>query len=476
MRWPVLWKEEPVTRLRRVIGRRPWERPSPCGASAAIGLKGMLGAQESLLFYHLARDFFTGRGAVVDAGSFLGKSASLFAAGLTANRSVADDVKKVHCFDNFLVNEAGTVAFIKKQYGRDVAVGDSTRDLFDNQVAPVRHMLDVHSGDFLEASWSGDPIEILMVDIAKSQRLWARVLAEMFPRLIPGVSLVVHQDYHHQFLPYIHIVMEFLHPFFELVIPKIDGSAVFLLQKAVPAPMLERAIRYDFAADERCVLMDAAIERMPTQSRFRLRCARAEMLHRDNHDSERLLEEIDRLKEECIVNGVHDRFDIRDALEGLSLLRRRCLKDAAWRALRVGDWSRVAGIANELRASQEDDDTLLMRGCSLIGLGRFQEAEDVLRLAPVSATPGSPFIPMELARAVSCQGRHDEAQRMLVTSLEALGDGENDRRVIARHVEVLQEICAARGDVDKDREAVETLRRLLPGDPWLARFHDNRPL
>jgi hypothetical protein len=232
------WNPDAGRRLRRLARRRPWERPPAREAAPACGLKGMLGGREAILFYHLARDVFSGRGTVVDAGSFLGKSASLFATGLLGNPVAPPAARTIHCFDDFVVHESGTVGFMVKEFGRQVAVGDSTRDLFDRQVGPVRDMLAVHAGDFMEARWTGGPIELLLVDIAKSPRLWARLLTEMFPALIPGVSIVIHQDYHHTIAPYLHIVMEYLSPYVELVIPKVDDSAVFLVQKVTPPQFL----------------------------------------------------------------------------------------------------------------------------------------------------------------------------------------------------------------------------------------------
>ena len=108
----LFWQPYARRRLQRLGRRRPWERQSPVAAQAAIGLEGMLGPKESLLYFYLACDVFSGRGVAVDAGSFLGKSASLFAAGLRGNPVVGAKARKVHCFDNFIVNERGAVAFI----------------------------------------------------------------------------------------------------------------------------------------------------------------------------------------------------------------------------------------------------------------------------------------------------------------------------------------------------------------------------
>lgn len=464
MMWRLPWTSANRTRLQALARSRPWDRAAPRAAQPALQLQGMLGNGESKLLFELARTYFSGRGTVVDAGSFLGKSASLFAAGLLANRNAPACSKKVHCFDSFRVHESGTVEFMKTRLGRALAIGDSTREWFDRQTEPVRDLLEVHAGDFLDAHWSAGPIELLLVDIAKSQQLWARVLEHMFPSLIPGVSIVVHQDYHHAMLPHIHVVMEFLHPCFELVIPRVDSSAVFLLKEAIPEAMLGRAVRYDFTAEERETLMEAAVARIPPARRFFVRCAKVAMLACNKQNLEALLAEIDRLRRDAVAEGPDDDPTLRKRRTVLASLRNSVVRDLGWKALRSHDWPRALDIAEQIGAVQEDGDAVLMRGCSLIGLGRLREAEESLRRTPVAVTAGSPYIPVELARAVLAQGRHDEAERMLIENLQRTCADTADRSVLTRHLDVLLELFVARGNRDKDRVAVEKLRQLLHGD------------
>lgn len=472
MFWRYLWNDDSRARLRRIARSRCWDRSAPRAAGAALRLQGMLGDGESKLFFELARRCYSGRGAVVDAGSFLGKSASLFAAGLRANRHAPPAMKKVHCFDSFLVHESGTVDFFKERFGHEITIGESTRRWFDAQTEPVRDLLEVHAGDFLEAHWSGGPIELILVDIAKSQQLWARFLEQMFPSLVPGVSMVVHQDYHHISLPHIHVVMEFLHPCFELVVPRVDSSAVFLMTKPIPSAMLEKAIRYDFSAEECESLMDAAIARIPPAQQFLVRCAKVVLLAGSGRNVEEVHAEVDRLEQTAAAEGPVGAAALRESRILLASLRSSVVRDIGWNAVRSQDWTRALDIAERLGADGEDDDTVLMRGCGLIGLGRPREAEECLRRAPVAVTSASPYIPAELARAVLAQGRHDEAERMLVESLERLSADTADRRVLSRRLDVLSEVFVTRGDAAKDRVALERVGRLLPNDPLLERFGD----
>ncbi len=132
----ISWREPDSTThqpmsIDELMHRRPWfTQPVELPHSP----EGMLGAKESLLCYYLARDAFAGRGAIVDAGSFLGRSAFFFAQGLRANPRYAPGENRIHCFDNFLVNETRTVDFCREHLSRRLSVGDSTREIFEAQV------------------------------------------------------------------------------------------------------------------------------------------------------------------------------------------------------------------------------------------------------------------------------------------------------------------------------------------------------
>ena len=52
-------------------------------------------------------------------------------------------------------------------------------------------------GNLLALDWTGGPIEILFIDLAKSWDLNRWVLTKTFPRLIPGHSVVIQQDWVH---------------------------------------------------------------------------------------------------------------------------------------------------------------------------------------------------------------------------------------------------------------------------------------
>ncbi len=238
----------------RLTNAKPWLAPDAKAGSYALGL---LGLEERKLLYHLARDVFSGAGAAVDLGAFCGASTCCLAAGISDNQRAPQ--RRVHSFDSFVASETYLVDFIRDKFGEQIGPGQSFESIFRRVIAEYADRVEVHAGDLLEQTWPIDkPIELLFVDIAKTLALSGKVLTEFFPRLIPGRSLVVHQDFYHPTAFYLPIVMDFLAEHFTIVETGRDSTVVFRLDSVIPRAKLERASRYDFTF----VQQKAALRRM----------------------------------------------------------------------------------------------------------------------------------------------------------------------------------------------------------------------
>ncbi|MBX3436713.1 MAG: hypothetical protein KF861_04420, partial [Planctomycetaceae bacterium] len=110
--------------IRHVLASRPWATNQNIVRNAPFGF---LMPGDGHLLYYLAKDAVCGDGAVVDAGSFVGRSAWFLAHGLEDNSRPTTDALQVHCFDNFLVNGEMTVHAIARHSGNELKVGDRTR-------------------------------------------------------------------------------------------------------------------------------------------------------------------------------------------------------------------------------------------------------------------------------------------------------------------------------------------------------------
>jgi organic radical activating enzyme len=219
--------------------------------------KGMIGPEERRALYWLAKNWITGRGAIIDAGAYIGASAFSLAAGLSANPNIAGSRPVIHSFDYFRAIDDYVIRRLQQDAGRIVEPGDDYLDVFLRETHTYRRLIEPHPGDFLTMRWNA-PIEILFIDVAKTPELNAHLLREFFPHLIPGHSVVIQQDFFHCWHPHIHITMEALAPYFEILDRRIDyTSRLYLCTKAIPPAALEEAACYAYSPEERLTMLDA---------------------------------------------------------------------------------------------------------------------------------------------------------------------------------------------------------------------------
>jgi tetratricopeptide (TPR) repeat protein len=435
-----------------LMARQPWLNTSLHLPHSPVG---MLGGREARLYYYLAKEGFSGIGTIVDAGAFLGKSAYFLAEGLRANSHYDPSRHRIHCFDNFLVNEDATVRFVKDNLGKDVAVGDSTRPLFDAQVAPVRAMIDVYAGDLHTIEWPHQPIEILLVDVAKSVSLGQRVVELFFSDLIPGESLVIQQDYHHPWLPHIHVVMEYLAEYFELVVPRADDSAVFRYVSPIPKEMLHRVIAYDFSGPEQLALMKAAVARLRPDDRYYVELAHVLLRGQLAYHSD-LLAELDELRRRFAADAQD--YSNNRYFEDIAFHLREL---EAWRLKDAGDYEAALRLADEATAYRRTAYSLVLRGYVLAGLKRYEEAERDIR-ASLAAGPRVGYAYVELAHVLWQLHRLDEAE---ATVLNGMRDQQDAPASSQDYLELLYWIWVDRSTPEQARSTMGTLLRERSSDP-----------
>jgi predicted O-methyltransferase YrrM len=222
---------------------------------------GMLWTQEKRMLYYLAREDYSGEGAIADMGSFLGGSTICFAAGL---RAQALEDRVIHSYDLFKLGEAERERYFPENPPADLR----TRAMFEEHLRDYLDLITVHEGDVLGFPWEDGRIETLFIDIAKSYRVFDHLLLNYFPALIPGKSLVVMQDYlSPQSGPWHHVVMERLADYFEYVVDCDCASVLFLLKKEIPSDVLGQSQWMEIPMDEKLALMERAIERLDTEAK-----------------------------------------------------------------------------------------------------------------------------------------------------------------------------------------------------------------
>jgi hypothetical protein len=173
----------------------------------------MMTVDEKTLLYWATSKYFAGKGAVVDAGSFVGGSTVALAQGLM--ESWPDSALKLQSYDRFEADE-----FMRQFYFEPNGLeteGPRFRNIFDANIHSVASRVDVHDGDITTFPWAGGPIEILFIDVCKAWFIDDHVVGTFFPHLIPGQSLVIQQDFFHHWCPWLVATMEIFHDHFEFI-------------------------------------------------------------------------------------------------------------------------------------------------------------------------------------------------------------------------------------------------------------------
>jgi len=226
------------------------------------------------LLYWCASSYYSGLGEIVDAGCFLGGSTVALASGLRDNLKVAGKERRIHSFDRFLVDHDTKQRFFQDS---PLKVGDSFLSAYEHNIEKHRSHVEIYAGDIRSAAWNA-PIEILFLDVIKESSINDVIMTRFFPHLIPGISLVIQQDYIHFALPWIHITMERLAEYFETLDYFRSGSAVYRLKHALPAETLEGFVASPPSADEQIALIDAAIAKVPSESKVMIELSKVILL------------------------------------------------------------------------------------------------------------------------------------------------------------------------------------------------------
>ena len=228
----------------RLTGRR-WPHPSnlyraeiPRQRKLGRGLPGMTVPQERAYYKWHAQEVFTGAGAPIDLGSWLGSTTAALAMGLAANRRAPARRAVLHAYDRF-VWEPWMDDYSQGLQNGPYAPGESFRNEFERVTARWRGRIQVHEADLLKEGWSGGPIELLLVDAMKSWELSRQIVAEFYPQLLPG-GYLIHQDFGHCFTPWIHLVSYRLRDQFVLT-QDIPGSETAVLKAVRPVTVQDPA-------------------------------------------------------------------------------------------------------------------------------------------------------------------------------------------------------------------------------------------
>jgi hypothetical protein len=201
--------------------------------------------------YWLARHWYSGEGAIVDLGSFLGSSTVAFAAGL-AERD--EPIGHVHAYDLFEVSRDE-----ETQRLLDKREGDSFLEDFHATIEGYEDRVTVNAGDIKAFPWKDGPIEILFVDLAKSWEMNEYIIRAFYPHLIPGRSIIVHQDFGNSWNPWLPVSMGYLGEWLPMVGDEWP-SRLFQCARALPADVLSVNYKEDLDRATRMACMERSLK------------------------------------------------------------------------------------------------------------------------------------------------------------------------------------------------------------------------
>jgi hypothetical protein len=193
---------------------------------AAIDALGMISGQECDWFRNYAADTYTGAGAIVDLGCFIGATSISLAQGLRANRIAK--AANIHAYDRFLWEDWMQDWWEAKGLPPPKLEAGSFLPEFLEQTSPWKDQIIVHPEDLALSRWDSGPIEFLLVDAMKSADMAESIARNFFGSLIPGKSYVAQQDFAHSWTSWIHVLQFRLRDSFAVAadIPK-SGTVVF---------------------------------------------------------------------------------------------------------------------------------------------------------------------------------------------------------------------------------------------------------
>lgn len=193
--------------------------------------------------------------------------------------------RPVIAIDRFLANDHYLVEYFAT-HCYDVRYGESFLPVFLTNLSNYLPHIEVRAGELVRTGRIEQPIEILVVDIAKSTGLNAYVTTQWFSKLIPSQATVIHQDFYAPSHLWIAITMGVLSEYFTVITDSVGESAVFRLERTIPRSRLEEAARIEPRSTYGLRALDAVLERISESARPPLLIMKALINHRVNRSLE----------------------------------------------------------------------------------------------------------------------------------------------------------------------------------------------
>lgn len=238
----------------------------------------MISAEEKRYLNWLGSCHWTGSGEIVEIGPWLGGSTYCLASGMAANPKRGE--RRLHCFDNFLWRP-----FMADRAPLPLGNGDSFEPYFRANLREFEELICVHRSSLADdanshdhwaktnrdvepksplVSWPvGSPVEVLFVDGAKSWDGFRHLLVTFANSLLPGVSLLVMQDYKDWAAYWIPAMLELFGDKIEIVHTLPSNTVTFAVTQPISEHDAARIPAFSDIAESTCIgLVDSARKRI----------------------------------------------------------------------------------------------------------------------------------------------------------------------------------------------------------------------
>lgn len=312
-------------------------------STSSVPQHSFIDAAEYRAYTEAMRSNFTGEGVVVDAGCFAGSSTRALCEGISELSACSGRGRFVIAIDRFIVGD-GYIAEHFVGAGVDLRAGESFLSVFMDTVSEFLPIVDVRPGELVQVGRIEAPIEVLAIDVAKSPSLNAYMLFHWFPRLIPGRSLVIQQDFYAPSQPWLAVTMGLLSEHFRQYQEKVGETSMFVLEKAIPSSALQAVIGTPWRSNAGLQALEAVLERASADARPSLELMKALILSGLGRTDEarRLLEHLleldpqpaDRKWEKWLTMAlvsVHPKAFVADRLTSRLYMEDACFRLGEWR-------------------------------------------------------------------------------------------------------------------------------------------------
>jgi hypothetical protein len=147
-------------------------------------------------------------GAIVDGGCFIGASTCALAEGLSVSTLPENErIGRIWSYDLFRATPAMAAHYLE---GEEIAHGGSFRHVYDRNVGALSRYVRTFEGDMIAAPKPDGPVAILFLDVIWSWSAAEALADQLYSKLVPGRSVLIHQDFVYPFYPWIILSMGLL--------------------------------------------------------------------------------------------------------------------------------------------------------------------------------------------------------------------------------------------------------------------------